>query len=157
MERLIKHCIKYMHDYQKKNNTTSMCVTNTQYLRDTIVCSNLGFDDVKAITVFVVGNKEKYLVIHAHLMVEVDGSLYDPSYETDSYEEKRYFFNFKEMVDYIILECKGDYPMSINDILIDNQFQFYKLQSIADRINNNVLCITDNDYYDKQHDYVMSK
>lgn len=147
----VNDIIKNMWEYQKINNVTKQCVTNSQYLRDTLI-NNYYIAKVKA--VIMTSSTESELEVYAgHLVVEIeDKRLIDASYETNFKENQNYFDNIPTLLLH--------YP----EIKNDKQFlsfiikKFLEFNKIANEINiNDTLCVTDKIHYNKQADYLEMK
>ena len=78
--------VDFMREYQKLNNSKGKCVSNVQYLFDSMVAS--GYKNVKVVPTICVSNLTNKLFIH--LIVIRDDVIFDPSYEVASIEDKVY-------------------------------------------------------------------
>jgi len=150
MNPIIKVVMTAMLEYQKKNNITRECMTNTQYLYDTMKENNL-IENCKAQAVIVCyESPEKELVIcPGHLVVVVDDDIYESSYEyNQNLKNQTYFKSIKELTDTIsyVKNDKEQYRHFVSE--------FLKFTAIANRINSGDICVADKKNYDKQDDYV---
>ena len=139
-----------MHMYQIENKATGNCMSNTQYLRDTLIANNI---DTKVIVVYVVGEKKDIPIISEnHLVVKVNGKIIDPSFDVYGIKNKHYFESFDDLCKY----CKN-HPIYL-DIFNENKKYLLtsniKMVKVATKINNGELCINNLEYYHAQDNYV---
>ena len=149
---LIANIILSMREYQKENNIKKQCVTNAQFLYDTIKVNSISNVKTKAVFVYSDNNEEDTaIIVGGHLVVELDDeTIIDPSYEIFCLKNKSYFDNIKDLVN--IFDNKVELKTKI-DIkkLICEHIHFMK---ISEQMNNGELIITDKEHYNKQADYI---
>lgn len=142
----IAYIINEMREFQKNNNITRKCITNAQYLYG-ILKSNTNNKIYTKAVILVCNNEEGTPVINpAHIVVMIDDILIDPSYETFSLYNKKYFDNIKEFVEC----CSFEEPDMVKQIIT----HFLKFKPCENRINSGELYITDKDFYNNQADYI---
>ncbi len=151
-ERLGK-IILSMREYQKNNNIKGECITNAQYLYDTIKF-NFKNAKIEAKAIIAAGQDDECKtcnLVCGHIVIFLnDNIIIDPSYETYSLPNKRYFLTIKELMEntdeknkkYLKSNCK-DYLKNHCDLI-----------KIADKINNGGILIYDKKFYNDQADYV---
>jgi hypothetical protein len=157
MDRVIfiKKIIRLMRKYQKENNIKKECVTNVQYLYDSI--KMILKNNVKAKAVYVFGEdyvKEHSFFSGGHLILTFDDDenmVIDPSYEVYSLKNKRYFSNIKDLLD----SFSNIDTIDTNSIkkMVNDHITFIKL---ANQINNGDLLVCDREHYNNQADYVQN-
>ena len=149
----IANIILLMRKYQKENNIKRHCITNAQYLYDTIYLG-CGYKNVRTKAVFVLSiiEETKTLYVNSgHLVLEVDGVIFDPSYEIFLLKNKKYYNNFKDFYNYYtILSEKHKKKCDLKE-QIYNHTHFIK---ISEHINSGKCLISNKEYYNKQADYV---
>jgi len=149
---LIANIILSMREYQKENNIKKQCVTNAQFLYDTIKVNSIRNVKTKAVFVYSDNNEEDTaIIVGGHLVVELDDeTIIEPSYEIFCLKNKSYFDNIKDLVN--IFDNKVELKTKI-DIkkLICEHIHFMK---ISEQMNNGELIITDKEHYNKQADYI---
>jgi len=134
-----------MREFQKINGVTRQCVTNTQYLYDTIK-SNTN-SNVKVQPVIVISTDVTTLRCIVHLVVVLDDkTIIDPSYDVFSLNNKSYYDNIKDFMFNVRSTDRHLLKKSITDFIC-----FIKL---AERINNGELLICDILFYNQQADYI---
>jgi hypothetical protein len=149
---LISNIILSMREFQKQNNIKKQCITNTQYLYDTITM-NSG-TNVKAKPVFVFSHDDEggtATFVGGHLLVILDDdTMIEPSYDIFCLKNKSYFDNIKDLMD--VFHNKDDLKTKI-DIkkLVSDHIQFMKF---AEQINNGKRVITEEKFYNEQADYI---
>jgi hypothetical protein len=145
----IDRFMSYMHEYQKDNNITNKCVTNVQYLYENMKI-NYPSLSIKALPVIcmVNDNEEKKTTIIAHVVLVINDIIYDPSYQTYSQKEKCYLSDIKTLRTKIHISDSNFIKQLIKDMI--------NISTCADRINQNIFDV-DNDYYNKQADYMELK
>ena len=136
-----------MIQYQRDNQITKQCVTNTQYLFDCINQERKNKAKAKAVIVFM-RNDDSLTITAGHILVEYDNTLIDPSYEISKNENAEYYDSIK------VLRKRYELSTSELKFLIETHSRFIKL---ADRINSGELTISDLDHYNKQADYIENK
>ena len=149
-----------MYEYQKQNNITKQCVTNTQYLFDSYKASLKNRCQVKVKAVIVSSTNESmtdHFLTAGHVVVAIadNGSndfsnIIEPSYEINCRKNIEYYDNVKDFIKYSHQELLKKYNMKV---VIKGHIDFTK---IAEKMNNGELCITDRELYHKQADYVES-
>ncbi len=149
---LIAKQVSAMHEYQKINNIKRQCITNTKYLFD---CIKLNKSlDIKATATLVIGQRsgypEKHIrIIGWHMVLLINGELIDPSYEVDSMINKKYFYTYKDYIEYINSLELDNYKEEVNVRSLFNDFV-----DIAKLINADKYYSINTEYYDKQAEYV---
>ena len=146
------YMINKMYEYQKKNNTTEMCVTNCTFLRDNLIEYGYKSNDVKAKPVIALWANDisKISVCCIHMVIECNGHILDPSYEVHS--EKATYFNTVGLV-LPLLKKHNDYStFDIKDLISG----FIRFIELAKRINKGELIVTDKEYYNSQADYILN-
>jgi hypothetical protein len=137
-----------IREYQKNNNITDQCMTNTQFLY-TFIKDNFPNMDVKAKAVICcadIGNDTIKNIIH--LMIVVDGQYYEPSYDTYHLQGRKYFTTIKDLLD-------GFVPNKlIKDNLKDIITPYLHFVDIEKRINDGEFLICDMDLYDNYIDCI---
>ena len=140
--------ISCMHKFQQERGVKDQCVTNTQFLYDTI---KHNYEvDVKARACVVLSQdiKNKELKVIIHLVLTVKDQIIDSSYDVFSLEDKHYYFNI------------ASFSKAIKDITLPFEFQkkyltiFLKFLDFAKKINEGQLIITDKQHYTDQADFV---
>ena len=148
---LISNIILSMREYQKENNIKKQCVTNAQYLYDTIKMNSISNIKTKAVYVFSDNNEGTAIFLGGHLVVVFDdGTIIEPSYDIFCLKNKSYFDNITDLLD--IFDDKVELKSKI-DIkkLISDHMHFITL---SEQINKGTLIITDKEHYNKQADYI---
>jgi len=149
--------IKYMLEYQKKNNIINHCITNAQYLRDFIVANGM---EAKVIAVLCLNYRQDVegpltKLCKRHMCVEMYGTVMEPSYQIASMERKEfpniYYQTIKEIKDCPMIS-QTEYKLTKEEIT-----EFITFQKYAQEMNYNKLLVSDKDYYNKQADYVENK
>ena len=154
MEILISNVVLSMREFQKNNGIKKQCVTNTQYLYDTIKMNSI--NNVKAKAVFVLScdnDTDTSVFVGGHLVVKLDDeTIIDPSYDIFCLKNKSYFDNIKDLMDMFNdndkVKLKSD--VDIKKLICDH-IHFIKL---AEQINNGQHTITEKKFYDNQADYI---
>jgi hypothetical protein len=153
----IKLFIKYMLEYQKKNNIINHCITNAQYLRDHCVANGL---EAKVIVVLCKNIWEdadgliNCVVNTRHMCVDCYGVIMEPSYQIASMEKQYqndYYRTLKDIKDCPNIRQTG-YKLTKEEIT-----KFITFQKYAQEMNDNKLLLSNKDYYNKQADYVENK
>ena len=141
-----------MREYQKENNITKQCITNSQYLYDIIKMNSSNNVKTKAVFVFSDKNEEDACIfISGHLVVVLDDdTMIDPSYDIFCLKNTSYFDNIKDLMnifdDKVLVKTKFDIKKIIRD-----HIHFMK---IAEQINNGDCVITEKEHYNRQADYI---
>jgi len=160
----ISMIVDTMHEYQRKHNIKKQCITNTQYLYDSIKASFPYLDiKVKAIIGFrnsdkIIGvdekskkkyiNRETYTVVH--MIVLIDGKkIFDPSAEINDMEDLDYVgYEFKGLI-------KTLRELGMSEEMIDKLIkQYMTFLGYEKKMNNGEGLIVDRQYYNSQADYV---
>jgi len=151
--------IELMHDFQNENTIRSRCMENCQILRDSIVNKFPNFQ-VTAKSVILVGetsensmailpqdivrvlpvsqgdNLNRGIVINLpHLIVEVNGIILDPSFETFSLTNKRYFESFDSAREYCQERNLNDFVNHLSEQ--ESQIRFNEFNNHAELLNSN--------------------
>lgn len=149
---LISNIILSMREFQKENNIKKQCVTNVQYLCDTIKMNTRGNVKAKAVLVFSSDNEtETAIFVGGHLVVVLDDdTIIDPSYDIFCLKNKSYFDNIKDLVDMFDNKVQLKSKIDIKKLVCDH-IHFMKL---ADQINNGEFLITEKKFYNEQADYI---
>ena len=148
----ISNIILSMREYQKENNITKQCITNSQYLYDIIKMNSSNNVKTKAVFVFSDKNEEDACIfISGHLVVVLDDdTMIDPSYDIFCLKNTSYFDNIKDLMnifdDKVLVKTKFDIKKIIRD-----HIHFMK---IAEQINNGDCVITEKEHYNRQADYI---
>ena len=146
--------------YQKENNITGHCLTNTQYLYDSIKQSLLREKktaNIKAKAVFVCSydeNTKIFNFVAGHLVIIADDNqILEPSYDVDCLKNKRYYDNVKDLLD--SFNDKNDFKIKSN--IKQKLLKHLEFVKQADMINNGIIALSDKSYYNKQADYIEQK
>ena len=141
-----------MREYQKENNVKNQCVTNAQYLYDTIKINSNSNVKTKAVLVFSDNTEEDTaIIVSGHLVVLLDDEIIiDPSYDIFCLKNKSYFDNIKDLVNIFDsnVELKSKFDIKK---LVCQHIHFMK---ISEQINNGECIITEKEHYNKQADYI---
>lgn len=151
---LVANVILSMRQYQKENGIEKQCITNTQYLYDFIMTNSTS--DVKVKAVLVIGEREEGVLclVSGHLVVILDDELViDPSYDVSSLKNRRYFDNVNDFLKCISDVDRTKFPVDVKTI-IESQLKFMKY---AKKMNNGDCLVVDEDFYNKQADYIVEK
>ena len=145
----ITSIVLLMKYYQKNNNIKGQCITNSQYLYDYIK-QNYPNKKITAKPVIVVCNNdiENYskCIIHMVIYDEETKKIYDPSHEIDSLPNTHYFDSIHS-----IRKSVRNLPKKSMLYVIP---QFLEFVTLAERINNGDLVISNKEFYDKQADFI---
>ena len=154
LDNFAQNVIRAMHTYQKLHKTKAQCGTNCQFLCD---CLNANYPGANAHAVSTIAYSVKDNTVITHIVVKVGNMLYDPSYETFSLKDVRYFRNVKHLKNWfneILLTENGvdlDPLESIKYIIK----QMIKLTKFAERINDReTVSVACKKYYDRQADFL---
>lgn len=146
---MAQEMINAMHEFQRKHEIKKQCMTNCQYLRDSLIASGLA--EVKVKVVYAIGSRLKtkdFVVVEGHLVVETPGGLLDPSYEIASLDQLSYYDNI-----YNLKKDNPNIPYENIKRMIEENIKFH---SYAETINNNKIIVADKDVYNRQADYVQT-
>ena len=145
----ITSIVLLMKYYQKNNNIKGQCITNSQYLYDYIK-QNYPNKKITAKPVIVVCNNdiENYSACIIHMVVydEETKTIYEPSHELDSLPNTYYFDSIHS-----IRKSVRNLPKKSMLYVIP---QFLEFVTLAERINNGDLVISNKELYDKQADFI---
>ena len=157
----IQLALKYMLEYQKKNNIKGRCVTNVQYLRDTIInnMEAISKAKVKVLPAICISRHppDEFKICYGHLCIEWNDTIIEPSYVI-AILGKEYKTEYYHTIN-DFMTCPFNTPKwnSTNFKLSKEQInKFISFVKSANNMNNNEL-IVDEDYYNKQADYVENK
>lgn len=150
MDTRIVDMMAYMLDYQFKNSIKHECMTNVQYLYDSIKMSTNVKCKVKAVMVTNL-NGDTLTFVAGHLVIELPDRIIDPSYDVFvSLKNTRYFDNIKDLLD--SFDKKG------RELFIEKYKRgfdkFLDFVKIADKMNSGICMVHDNIFYNAQADYV---
>ena len=136
--------LKLMHKFQNLNNINKNCITNTKYLYDNLIYN---FPELPARAVVVICITGIRTIMH--MVVMVNDTIYDPSYDIFSLKDVKYFNNVKQYLDHITPESRK----ILGKKIIETFIEFTKY---ANLINNKKLILVDVDdkYYQTQANYV---
>ena len=144
----IPKIFELMNRFQEENNITGACVSNCQYLYDTL--KKVYNVKVQAV---IVSNLKTKVVCSGHVVLVIDNDiLIDPSYQYNSIngEDLVYYPSWKHFNEIAVLMTNVQKKQSLKDWIY--------FQKIADRINAGELVVhhDDNykDVYHKQADYI---
>ena len=158
MEYMIGRTVDNMREYQNLNNVKGQCITNTQYLYDTIKYNSFGkYVEFKAKAVFVIkiDNELNLTRFVTHVVLNVKDKsndeeyIIDPSYETFSLKNKKYYDTIQSFMPFF----KNMTDENKKKILKE----YISLSKHADNINNGELLFADRKFYDQQADYIQEK
>ena len=146
-----------MYEYQFINNIKKKCVINTQTLYDFIDYLNRGLivplKPIPTACIFKFSNDTPGV----HIMLKIDGKVYDPSYETVSDPNIKYYYSLEEYKKY------NEGIRGFDEYYKDLKDDFLKFQKTAEEILNDInrqiarkKCYGW-EYYNKQMDYIMAK
>lgn len=144
METLILN----MYKFQKNKGIKDQCVTNTQFLYDCIKHSYK--TDVKPRACIVLSlpeNKEELRTI-IHLVVGVNDTIIDPSYDIASLKPKKYYFDIKTYMEAI---KRINVSLDFKKKIIERFMVFLRL---AKRIEAGELLVCDEKFYKEQADFI---
>lgn len=139
--------VSVMHEYQKTNNITKMCLTNVQYLYDSMNSSGIKVKPI-AVIVLIPDKENEILRICNHVVLKYNNKIVEPSYEIGSLENTLYYEDYSKLPEYL----KNDRE-TIKKTL-KNHIDFI---NYTKRMETGDFIITDKDYYNKQADYVEKK
>lgn len=152
-QTILDKIIDKMLEYQKNNNITKMCVTNTQILYDIFKRYTKYDVKAKAIIVLYIDEIDEYVMTYYHLVLQVNDNIIDPSYEVNKLK-CNYYENVKTMLDNLkhnkLSIVQLEKKENIKE-LIQKHIEFTQL---AERINNGIFTITEKEYYNNICDYI---
>ena len=140
-----------MREFQKENNIKGQCVTNTQYLYDTIKMNLRNNVKTKAVIVFSHDEeKNNVYCVEGHLVLVLsdDETIIEPSYEIFCLKNKLYFDNIKDFLN--IFDDKVKIKIDKKK-LVSHHIKFMKL---SEQINNGECLVADKKFYNEQADYI---
>jgi len=145
--------IGFMHEYQAKNNVIKQCITNAQYLYDSIKHSNWSSNVIPKAVIVIYDIPDKNEVHYAiHMVVQWKNKILEPSYEYAHLQNTQYLDN----IDNVMKSIKLNNPEFSKDFaagIITNYLRFVKY---AEQIEAGKFLV-DREYYDIQADYVEAK
>lgn len=154
VEQVIKS-LEYMLLYQKNNNIEKKCWANVQLFRD-VLMSNGDKPKIKPAIVF--GNKnDETLLCKAHVVIlNNDGTLFEPSYEITLYKDATYYHSISEFMKFKkTCEQQGHKLPTFNK---DDYNKFLNFVKNAELLNNDSLHFDYSDeYYQKLGKHVFDK
>ena len=155
--------IKNMLQFQKQRGVKNQCMTNTQFLYDCLRHSGFVVK-VKACLVLSIhndviedenvyyssncGGDGSSITTIIHLVVDVNGSILDPSYDVASLKDARYFdsiASYRAAVKLLPIEHKH---------MKETISRFMEFLNLARRMNAGELLIADKKHYNEQADFV---
>lgn len=143
--------ITEMYKYQKRRGIVKKCIDNTQFALDCIKESYPGAN-VKATAILMTSfdpDEGHMRVCGGHLVILVDDNhILDPSYETSSAPNNRYFKTLSALLE-AYPKVKNDKALLANTIKL-----FFDFSKFAERINNGDIMLTDRTYYNDQADFL---
>ena len=140
--------VQKMYEYQKNNNITKMCITNTMYLVDTL--NENGHKASAKAVIAVSGYDTDELQIFIHMVVECNGHILDPSYEVHC-KDAKYLDKLSAVIQLFNAEEKYSSESLTKKELITQYINFIKF---AEKINGRGFIVTDKKYYNAQADYI---
>ena len=149
MTDTINAIVNDMYVYQKKNNIKGQCLTNCQTLLD--ISRSLGFNEMKSCACICVGYcGDEKIIFKKHMILLINGIVYDPSDEVFSLEDKMYYDTY---VSYKRDENSHNFFYDKYDIL-----RLIEYISISKQMNNGDFKLLQGkalDYYNNQFNYIM--
>jgi hypothetical protein len=96
LSKMAENLVGHMHAFQKRENTTAMCVANALYLRDA-----LGYNggESKAEARIAIHSTMPDFMTTCHIVVVYNGKIYDPSYEVGRHAAVEYCATVRELRD----------------------------------------------------------
>lgn len=151
----LSKCLERMMEFQKTNGIVKQCVTNTQYLYDSIKANCPGGTLMKAEACIVVAEYPEIKTIELinHIALRFEDRILDPSYEVYSKENKSYYTTIADLMgaveDGYFEKVEGG--QSLFRETVSNHVHFLGL---AKAINDGGLLVCDKEFYYAQADYV---
>jgi hypothetical protein len=136
--------LNLMHNFQKLNKVNKQCITNTQYFYDNFIMNYPTLPIHAMAVICLVGTRT---IIH--MVIMINDTIYDPSYEIHSLNDVLYFNNIKDYMNNITIDSRN----KIGKLVVKEFIEFIE---IAKLINNKKHIIADNKYYHSQADYVLN-
>jgi len=138
----------YMREYQRINNISAHCITNSQYLYD-MITKNTKLN-VKVKSTYVISYDEKIKTVRCtnHLIISLNNkTVIDPSYDTYVQKDRRYFTNVKDLV---------TYGVEFKDRTTLKEFitKYLHFEKIANDMNKGIVQVSDMKYYHDQADHM---
>lgn len=146
--KYIFQLLNQLYKYQQLHNIKEQCVSNCQYLYDCIRANYADIIPVRVVPAIWCKSGDSISIV-IHLIVIVNGTVFDPSYETAHVPEGVYFKTIIDFKNHFLVKGKK-FPSKIMRKIIQ---KFLSMTEIAAQINNGEFCV-DNEYYHKQADYV---
>jgi len=134
--------LKLMYKFQNLNNINKKCITNTKYFYDNFIYN---FPELSARAVVVICITGIRTIMH--MVVMVNDTIYDPSYDIFSLKDVKYFNNVKQYLDHITPQSRKILGKKVTE-------EFIEFTKYANLINNKKLIIVDDKYYQTQANYV---
>jgi hypothetical protein len=142
--------IGLMHQYQAKNNITKQCITNAQYIYDSIKHSNWSSNVTPKAVIVVYTIPEKNEVYFAvHMVIQWKNKLLEPSHEFGHLQKTEYFDNINNVIQKMHLISPG----FNRDLAADLISKYLKFVKYAEQIEAGCFLV-DREYYDLQANYV---
>ena len=150
METLISR----MHKFQQERGVENQCVTNVQFLYDTIKHSPHATDiDVKARACLVLETSASLMRVVVHLVISVDDATIDPSYDIASLKTKDYYFSLPAFLKEAVK--RGiNLPLDFKKDIVE---KFIVFLDLARRVNAGELLVTDKTHYNDQADFLQAE
>jgi hypothetical protein len=158
--------VKLMHEFQKNNNISRACITNTKYVMDCLGAKIATHLNVRPIAAIVLGQRpnyeeKEYNVIDGHVTLMIDDEVLEPSYEVESFSAVKYFFNYDSYAEFIKTfgtvtytdlydETKPGRPEKIED-------EHKKFIKIASGLSEYTYDNIEHEYYCAQAQYVNER
>ena len=141
--------INRMYAYQLKNGVKNQCMTNSQYIYDSMRYS--GVSAARVCATLVLHQGDMVLNIINHLVVRVNDRIIDASYDVASLKGKKYCFTVAEFLE----ACKElNLHLPLKKKTIEN---FVHFLGISKRMNAGEILVSDKIYYNKQADFVAER
>lgn len=149
-----------MMDFQKQNKITRECVSNTQFLLESIKSWCLSKDiycPLKSKVVIALYTKQVKGIpcpfVNVHLVVETCGKVIDPSYEVSSNKNVLYFKTIGEFV-----KCAKSIETKEDDLKTHLPFvikQFIKFKNNYENMKLLTQEVYNHELYERQLDYII--
>lgn len=149
----IETVVDSMLEYQKQHNIVEQCVTNVQFLYDTMKSVTPIAVKAKAVLVYSYdAETDTTVVMGAHLVLQVDNEhVLEPSYDVDSLKNVVYFDNVKDFIS--ILDFQQKQVCNMKKLIKDH----VEFLAIAKQMNTGKFLIIDRQFYREQALYVATK
>ena len=92
MEVFVNMLLKYMHEYQIKNNIKSKCLNHTLFFVDACNNKKKNYCKYEVGCVFYIDNDNNLRAI-VHCWCSINGKIIEPSYEVSSIKYKKVYYN----------------------------------------------------------------